>query len=236
MVPYDPRPATCRSDAGPFRRPVFLLVRWINALIAQRPRTPSDLHLVFADGHTLCRMLERLCPGTRLCRFHRAVTRATALSNIEQALSHVWNHLPQASAMPSAQQILDGAPRELLLRFVDQLYTIFVVRPAKARLAAAARWLDGLIAPYQLHLPDSASKAPHAALGSELRSCTLLAIMLHASLPASRCAELQGEVYWQPATEVERQRSVRAVLTILERERLAGPPQRQHVHLLQDAQ
>ena len=65
-------PMRARSEAGLPAGPV-------DTHSCTRPRTPSDLHLVFADGHTLCRMFERLCPGTRLCRFHRAVTRATAL-------------------------------------------------------------------------------------------------------------------------------------------------------------
>ena len=91
----------CRSDLGPCRRPTHVLVRWANALVA-RPRTAADLHLVFADGHTLCLTLERLRPGLRLTRFNRAVARGTAISNIESALALVWNHLPQASAMPSA--------------------------------------------------------------------------------------------------------------------------------------
>jgi hypothetical protein len=214
-------PPSCRSDVLMQRRPTFLLVRWVNALTQQRPRTIGDLHLVFADGHTLCRLLERLRPGTHLCRFSRAVTRATAIGNIEQALNLVWSHLPQASAMPSAQQVLDGAPRELLLRFIDQLYSIFVVRPARAKLGVATRWLDELLAPYMLRLSDGASKPPHLGLGAELRSCTALAILLRTCLPSKRCADLDGEVYWQPITELERQRSVRTVLVIMERERLA---------------
>ena len=134
------RSVACRSDLplSAQRRPIFLLVKWVNALIQQRPRTPEDLHLTFADGHTLCLLLQRLRPGTRLCKFSRAVTRATAMGNIEQALALVWNHLPTPSAMPSAAQILDGSPREINLRFVDQLYSIFVVRPARARLTAAS--------------------------------------------------------------------------------------------------
>ena len=217
------RSVACRSDLplSAQRRPIFLLVKWVNALIQQRPRTPEDLHLTFADGHTLCLLLQRLRPGTRLCKFSRAVTRATAMGNIEQALALVWNHLPTPSAMPSAAQILDGAPREINLRFVDQLYSIFVVRPARARLTAACKWLDELLAPYQLRLSDDAARPPHVSLGRELRTCVALAIALHSCLPASRCPELMDSVYWQPASETERHRSVRVVLAVLERERLA---------------
>ena len=211
----------CRSDAGPQRRPLPILVQWANALVQQRPRSAGDLHLVFSDGHTLCLLLERLRPGTRLCKFNRAVTRTTALANLEQALSLVWNHLPSPAAMPSAAQILDGAPREINLRFIDQLYSIFVARPARARLPGACRWLNEMLATYQLRLSDTACKPPHTTLGPELRSCVALAILLHTCLPASRVAELQGAVYWQPESEVERVRSVRVVLTILERERLS---------------
>ena len=211
----------CRSDLPPQRRPLFILCRWVNALVEQRPRTPGDLHLTFSDGHTLCLMLERLRPGTRLRKFSRAVTRATACGNLEQALALVWNHLPSPSCMPSAAQILDGAPREINLKFIDQLYSIFVVRPARARLAVAARWLNEMLRPYQLRLTDAAAKPPHAALGAELRSCVPFAILLHTCLPAQRCADLQHAVYWHPASETERQRSVRAIMAVLEQERLA---------------
>ena len=200
---------------------MHILLRWINALVT-RPRGTVDLHNVFADGHTLCLMLERLQPGVRVTRFNRAVARATALGNIEGALALVWNHLPTASAMPSAEQVLAGSPRELILRFIDQLYTIFVVRPARARLVSACQWMDEMLKPYGLHLSRSASTPPHTALGAELRSGAALAIMLHANLPAARVKDdLDGNVYWQPTTELERQRSIRAVLEVLNRERLA---------------
>ena len=44
--------------------------------------------------------------------------------------------------MPSAEQLLAGSPRELLLRFINELYSIFVVKPAMARLPKAAAWLQ----------------------------------------------------------------------------------------------
>ena len=95
-------------------RPLRILLRWLNTLV-QPARTVSDAHLAFANGLTLCLLLERLRPGARLIRFHRACTRGTALPNIESALALVWSHGPQHRAMPSAEQILDGAPRTLLL-------------------------------------------------------------------------------------------------------------------------
>ncbi len=195
-------------------------MRWINAFV-HRPREAGDLHTVFSDGTTLCSMIERLRPGTRLVRFHRAVTRGTASANLEAALTLVWKHRPQASAMPSPAQLLDGAPRNLVLRFIDQLYTIFVVRPAQTRIGAALRLVDGLLAPYSACLTAGTLHPPHATLGHELRTCTAIAITLHTCLPAGRRSADLERVYWQPKSEAERQRSVRAVFEVLERERLA---------------
>ena len=105
-----------------------------------------DLHLVFCDGSTLCALIERLRPATKLVRFRKALTRGTALANIESALALVWQHAPQSCAMPSAEQVLCGQPRELMLRFISELYSIFVVRPARGRLPAALAWLDRILA------------------------------------------------------------------------------------------
>ena len=215
------RPSTAgvtRADL-PNRRPLFVLRGWLNTIIA-RPVESHDLHRVFADGLTLCHLLERLRPGVGLVRFGRPVTRGTMLANIEAALSLLWSLSPQAAGMPSASQVLDGSPRDLLLRFVDQLYSIFVVRPARGRLGASARWLEGLLAPYQLGLLASTIQPPHATMGNDLRSGAALAILLHECLPERRSG-LDGAVYWRPRTEAERQRSLEAVFSVLQRERLA---------------
>ena len=73
-------------------------------------------------------------------RFGRPVTRGTMLANIEEGLSLLWGLSPQASAMPSAAQVLDGAPRDLMLRFISELYTIFVVRPALTQARSYTRY------------------------------------------------------------------------------------------------
>ena len=111
------------------RRSLRLLSRWIGTLVKPVP-AERDLHLVFCDGSTLCALIERLRPATKLVRFRKALTRGTALANIESALALVWQHAPQSCAMPSAEQVLCGQPRELMLRFISELYTIFVVRVA----------------------------------------------------------------------------------------------------------
>ena len=122
--------------------------------------------------------------------------------------------------MCSASQLLDACPRDLVLRFIDQLYSILVVRPARARVGPATRWLEERLAPYQLGLLSSTLTPPHATLGNDLRSGAALAIMLHECLPEKRC-DLDGAVYWRPRTEAERQRSLQAVFAVLEGERLA---------------
>ena len=155
-----PRPTT------PWRtrpRPKALLLRWVNTLVAPS-RNASDLHLVFSDGATLCTVLERLRPAAvGLVRFRRAVTRATALRNLEQALALVWQYSPQSCAMPSAAQLLDGGPRELLLRFVSELYSIFVVRPARARMPLALPWLQATLKRYGRRLSQGVLQPPLAS-------------------------------------------------------------------------
>ena len=120
------------------RRSLRLLSRWIGTLVKPVP-AERDLHLVFCDGSTLCALIERLRPATKLVRFRKALTRGTALANIESALALVWQHAPQSCAMPSAEQVLWGQPRELMLRFISELFTIFVVRPARGRLGSVCR-------------------------------------------------------------------------------------------------
>lgn len=200
---------------------MFVLLSWVNVML-HRPREAHDLHLVFADGLTLCLVLQRLLPGTRpLVRFKRAVTRGPALSNIEQALAHIWQLSPQSSAMPTAQQVLDGTPREVILRFISELYSMFVVAPARAQLPIAMPWLQYMVAPYALALSASALNQPHATLGMELRSGTALACVLHALLMPSRTPGLDGGVFCGPKTEEERAVNARVVFGILARERLA---------------
>ena len=148
-----PPPGVTLSDV-PNRRPIFVLRSWINTVLS-RPVEGCELHRVFADGLTLCHVLERQRPGVRLVRFGRPVTRATVLSNLEAALAFVWSLSPEASAMCSASQLLDACPRDLVLRFVDQLYSILVVRPARVRIGPATRWLEERLAPYQLGLLSS---------------------------------------------------------------------------------
>ena len=198
---------------------MWALLRWVNTLVP-RQREAHDLHLVFADGLTLCSVLQRLRPATQLVRFRRAVTRGPALSNIEEALALVWQYSPQASAMPSAAQVLDGTPRELLLRFISELYTIFVARPARARLHAALPWLQEFLTPYGMELSGSTLMPPHTTLGAELRSGTAIACALHAMLMPSRTPGLDGGVFGCPRNEDERAKSVRVVFAILETERL----------------
>ena len=208
--------------ATPWRakpRPKGLLLRWINTLVVP-PRQLSDLHLVFSDGSTLCLLLERLRPATRLIKFRRAVTRATAIQNLEQALALVWQHSPQACAMPTAAQLLDGAPRELLLRFVSELYSIFVVRPARARLPVWMPWLQRTLRRYGRPLSQGTVQPPHAALGEDMRGGAALACVLHAHLPPGRAPELH-EVFWAPATAEEERHSLEALFRLLQRERLA---------------
>lgn len=210
------------KESTPFQgRPPCLLANWINALLPMKlPYTVKDLHLAFADGHTLSLLLERLGCGPRKSK--QAEPRvATVHRTLEHALNLVWMLNPNPSAMPTASQLFDASRhRTEALRFIDMLYVIFVVRPARRRLPAAARWLNGLLAPYQLQLPDSVTRPPHSAIGAELRSCVALAIMLNSCVPARR-SELAGAVYWKPMNDAERQRSVHAVVSVLNRERLA---------------
>ena len=77
------------------RRSLRLLSRWIGTLVKPVP-AERDLHLVFCDGSTLCALIERLRPATKLVRFRKALTRGTALANIESALALVWQHAPQS--------------------------------------------------------------------------------------------------------------------------------------------
>ena len=201
------------------RRSLRLLSRWIGTLVKPVP-AERDLHLVFCDGSTLCALIERLRPATKLVRFRKALTRGTALANIESALALVWQHAPQSCAMPSAEQVLCGQPRELMLRFISELYTVFVVRPARGRLPAALAWLDRILADAGRPLSPATLRPPHDRLGADLRGGAALALVLHAHLPPSRCAEL-AEVRWEPRSEEQRRASLRAVWAVLERERLA---------------
>jgi hypothetical protein len=203
-------------------RPKALLLRWVNTLVAP-PRTASDLHLVFSDGATLCAVLERLRPAAvGLVPFRRAVTRATALRNLEQALALVWQHSPQSRAMPTAAQLLDGAPRELLLRFVSELYSIFVVRPARSRMPLLLPWLQDTLQRYGRRLSHGALQPPHATLGVELRGGGALACVLHAHLPAGQTAELHGGTCKASDSEIEETYvSLGSVFAVLQRERLA---------------
>ena len=200
-------------------RPTSVLLRWINTLVSPA-RSARDVHLVFANGLTLCLLLQKLRPSTHLVRFPRALTRGTALSNLEEALALIWQLGPHVRSMPSAQQILDGSPRELLLRFIDELYSLFVVRPARARLPPALRFVQAQLVPYGRALSLAALQSPHTSLVSDLRTGASLACVLHACLPPRRSTELAG-AYWQPLTEEERRLSLGSVFAILLRERLA---------------
>lgn len=202
------------------RRPVWVLLRWINTIVS-RQRYTYDLHFVFSDGLTLCSIVQRVHPASQLTRFRRVVTRGAALSNTEQALALIWQLSPQAASMPSAEQILDGTPRELILRFISELFTIFVVRPSRARLRFALPWFQQFLLPYTMALSDSTLIPPHTTLGSELRSGAAIAIALHALLPPSRLPGLDGGVYGCPHNEEEREVSVRVIFAILEEQRLS---------------
>lgn len=202
------------------RRPLWLLLRWINSLLT-RQCDAHDLHMVFSNGVTLCSILERLHPSSHLLRFTRALTRSAALSNIEQALALIWQHSPNPSAIPSATQILDGSPRGLLLRFISELFSLFVVRPAVARLPRALPWLQSFLSPYGIEFALATITPPHSTVGLELRTATAFACALHALLPPSRTPQLEGGTYGCPRSEEERARSVRIVFRILEAERLA---------------
>ena len=54
--------------------------------------------------------------------------------------------------MPSAEQLLGGSPRELLLRFINELYSIFVIKPAMARLPKAVAWLQRALELYGVQI------------------------------------------------------------------------------------
>lgn len=213
------------------RRPTSLLVKWINALLApdQSPRSSGNLHYAFADGRTLWLVLSRVGAThgvsnavLRACDSGHRIGRSALMSNLEQAITFIWNRFrPTPSAMVTASQLIEGSPRVNVMRFIDELYSIFVVRPAQAQLVAAARWLNRLLEPYGLRLSESASRPPHDTLGTELRSGVALAIMLHQCLPARQCAEVEGAIFWRPMSEVDRQQLMSAVLAVLDREGLA---------------
>ena len=97
------QPAVTRVGQMSKRRPISLLLRWVNTLL-KPPRDERDLHRAFSDGLTLCALLQRLRPSTNLTPFVRAPTRGTALANLEQALALFWQHSPQVNAMPTAEQ------------------------------------------------------------------------------------------------------------------------------------
>ena len=64
------------------RRSLRLLSRWIGTLVKPAP-AERDLHLVFCDGSTLCALIERLRPATKLVRFRKALTRGLPASVLE---------------------------------------------------------------------------------------------------------------------------------------------------------
>lgn len=166
------------------RQPASLLAIWMNSLgLPSRAFDEAELHRAFRDGQTLVEILKRLSPEgeAELSAgvLKRCPTAATAVANIERGLRFVWRANPRASSMPTALELHATSPRETVLRFVDELFCVYALRPARRQHGEVLGWADAVLARYGRGLSRSSLGPPFSTLSIDLRSGTSLACLLH---------------------------------------------------------
>ncbi|EGB05090.1 hypothetical protein AURANDRAFT_66740 [Aureococcus anophagefferens] len=146
-------------------------VRWIDASgVWPNPLTVDRVHGELRNGLLLCRLMQRLVPGTTYSRLHhKPRSKAVCIANIEQALGVVWRSgRVNNSLVASAAQIYDCCEKKpdranVLLR---EIFDVYVFRELKRKGARVLAWYDDVLARanFGAALPEAAAKRPFAGL------------------------------------------------------------------------
>jgi hypothetical protein len=198
------------------RQPTAVLVRWLNGLgirsqagNAQFLTTKATMHVAFQDGQTLLALLKRIAPEAEaelsIDVHKRCLSEAATLHNLERGLNFVWRSNPSARNMPTAPKLYAGhTGREAVLRFVDELFAVYVERPARRHAAAVLSWADRSLRAYGRGLSGPSLAPPFRTLAADCETGVSLGCLLHhaAQLGSGEPPDLNS-FYWEPCAHAE---------------------------------
>jgi hypothetical protein len=213
-----PRDGT--ADAATERQ----IVRWL----ASRGAAPlggveaGSLPARLRDGVLLADLLKGLDPHLNLTGFNRRVlSRGPAIANLELVLGAVWRKSALGKCMPSAEELYDGkrARAFSLLRVIIEVY---VLRTMRRRNRDLLRWIQSLLSPYSVAVPervvdaDLDAAAGVAALWKFLSDGVALFCIAHSCWPASLRPSPQATMlYYVPQGPEETEANMQVSLACL---------------------
>lgn len=158
--------------------------RWLNSTgVWALDVSVRSIHEQLKDGLLLCRLMQKLVPGTTYERLHRKPrTRATKIANIEQALGVIWrskrvNH----SAIATACEIYEARPKDAVNRTISEVFQVYVMKDVRIRAKETLRWFERFVGP----LTEIYSKHNFAGLWDAFADGTKLARVLDSLVDGS---------------------------------------------------
>lgn len=158
-------------------RRVKLLCEWINSLHLW----PSEvsIHTLYKDmcnGMLLLHILKHGNPSARFTNINeRALTKHSAIENLEQALGYIWRSKSlNNSRIPAAREIYSGSTSKIAI-LINEYFGIYVQRPLYKNAVRILRWFHGILKQYLRPLPpaiftegDLSGVWPHFQSGTAL--------------------------------------------------------------------
>jgi hypothetical protein len=138
-------------------RRVTLLCEWINSLYIWPSRvTIKTLYKDMCNGLLLLNMLKHANPTVKFKHINeRALTKRSAIENLEQALGHIWRSKSlNNSRIPSAVEIYSGKTHKIAV-LLNEYFGVYIQRPLYKSAIRILKWYHYILKQYLRPLPSA---------------------------------------------------------------------------------
>lgn len=137
-------------------RRVTLLCEWINSLCIWPSRvTIKTLYKDMCNGNLLLNILKTVNPSVKFKHINeRALTKRSAIENLEQALGHIWRAKSlNNSRIPTALDIYSGKTSKIAI-LLNEYFGVYVQRPLYKSSLRILKWYNYILKQYLRPLPN----------------------------------------------------------------------------------
>ncbi len=155
-------------------------VAWINEMgLWSDEITSENVYSCMQSGVLLCNIIATYIPDDSLQGVHsRALSKATALSNIEKGLTTLWHKKKVApSLMPSAVSVYEGN-KKAVDDLLQEIFVTCVMEDLSKRFEKDIRKINQLLTLFGVPLRGEAMKFPYNTLWDQLCTCSSLVCLL----------------------------------------------------------
>ena len=140
----------------PCVRRVKQLCKWVTSLhLNSSPIQILTLHRDFCTGLLLADMVKLLLPEVSFVHLNRrALTKKSALSNLEQALGAILRSKACATRIPSAEEVYCGNTSKISI-MLDEVFALYVHPPLYKGAIKMLKWFQQILKQYSRRLPES---------------------------------------------------------------------------------